>query len=146
MSFAGASNYTFDQKISVNDGVNYVDLADGTYAINVTSGNTNLAGDLFVGGNGTSTMAGNLDVAGNIEGSNVYTGDLFFANGWKITEAESLGRDYSGLVIFNKDGKEIAEITDAGFINYDLEKRIKELEKQIKNNQSFWDWIKSFVN
>ena len=35
----------------------------------------------------TSTITGNLYVNGTIRGTNVYSGDLYFANGWSFTEA-----------------------------------------------------------
>jgi len=75
---------------------------------------TTIAQNLTVRGTATSTMAGNLDVAGNIEGSNVYTGDLHFANGWIVTEAEKLGRDYSGLVFFDSVGNEVIALNAEG--------------------------------
>ncbi|MFA5001134.1 MAG: hypothetical protein WC531_02805 [Candidatus Paceibacterota bacterium] len=79
-----------------------------------TLASTTMSGDFIVSSVGTSTMAGNLDVAGNIKGGNVYTGDLYFANGWIITEAEKLGRDYSGLVFFDSAGNEVIALNADG--------------------------------
>jgi hypothetical protein len=99
--------------------------------------NVLMTGLLTVQGTATSTLAGNLDVAGNIEGGNIYTGDLFFANGWKITEAEKLGRDYSGLVVFNGEGTEIMEITNDGIVN----EQIKKLEERIAELENKQNWL-----
>lgn len=104
-----------------------------------------LSTDYEIQGTGTSTMAGNLDVAGTIEASNTYTGDLHFANGWRITEAEKLGRNYSGLVIFDGENNEIGSITKDGFINKAMEDRLAKIEKKLNDQQSLLDLILSYL-
>lgn len=86
-------------------------------------GDVYIENQFIVQGTATSTIEGNLDVAGNIEGGDVYVGDLHFENGWKITESEKLGREKSGLVIFDNNGEEIMEI------NKDTVKQLQEFEE-----------------
>jgi len=61
----------------------------------------------------TSTINGNLFVNGTLRGSNVYTGDLFFANNWSITEAP-LGTSTQGLLIRNQDKMDVFTVDEMG--------------------------------
>lgn len=45
---------------------------------------------------------------------NVYTGDVVFQNGWRVTEYDENGRIMNGLRVLNKDGEEILRITESG--------------------------------
>jgi hypothetical protein len=59
----------------------------------------------------TSTINGNLYVNGTLRGSNVYTGDLFFGNGFSMTEATNTP---AGLYLKNQNNVQIANVDENG--------------------------------
>jgi hypothetical protein len=66
----------------------------------------------------TSTITGNLDVAGNVHGTNVYSGDLIFANDFHFTEASTTAsttpKGLNGLYLTNQKQQSILSIDEQG--------------------------------
>ncbi len=65
----------------------------GSYAVSVGIGTTSpvaalgVAGLMYIGGTGTSTIQNNLHVIGTLRATNSYVGDLIFKNDFRFTEA-----------------------------------------------------------
>lgn len=90
-------------------------------------------GDFAVGGTATSTMAGNLDVAGSVEAAYLYTGDLVFSNGFRFKETDNT------IYIENAQGKKIWEIDNNGKL---ILEKVEVNTENIKNEimQEMFDW------
>ena len=74
-----------------------------------------ISGLLEVGGTGTSTIASNLDVLGNLHATNSYVGDLIFANNFRFTEAAN-GVYPQALFLQNQNGENIMSFDENGSI------------------------------
>jgi hypothetical protein len=61
----------------------------------------------------TSSLAGNLNVAGAIHGGFVYAGDLFFSNNFSFAEAPLNGTT-QGLLLRNQNGKDMMTVDENG--------------------------------
>jgi len=60
-------------------------------------------------GIGTETPAEKLHVAGNVKATGFITGDITFANGYRLTEDEG-----SGMLLLNRNGEKIAKFDEEG--------------------------------
>ncbi len=114
----------------------------GNVGIGTTSPSQKLsvAGLMYIGGAGTSTIESNLNVMGTLHAQNSYVGDLVFKNGFRFTE------DGDSLLLLNKDGKEVLRIGDNGAIDGDFgvnrEVLKAEIKEEVMAELSLWDLIK----
>jgi hypothetical protein len=96
---------------------NNISYSAGNVGIGTTTpGNADLfgvAGNVYIGGAGTSTVQNNLDVLGTFHSKLSYTGDLFFANNFSFTEAPLDGTP-QGLLLKNQNGSRILSIDENG--------------------------------
>ncbi|MDE1941508.1 MAG: hypothetical protein KGI66_05280, partial [Patescibacteria group bacterium] len=62
----------------------------------------------------TSTINGNLYVNGTLRGTDVYSGDLIFANGFRYTEAPLGTTTSQGLLLRNQNSQDVLSIDEKG--------------------------------
>ncbi len=99
-----ASNALFAIATTTGAGQSFLVSHNGTFTVNTP--------------NATSTINGNLYVNGTLRGTNVYSGDLIFANGFRFTEADpgasSTPSGIDGLYLKNQDFSDLFSVDKRG--------------------------------
>jgi len=84
----------------------------GSHFTGTTTATSTFGGNLAINGTGTSTFAGNIE-ANTIHGTNVYSGDLIFANAFRFTEGPLID-PIQKLILKNQNNTDMLTVSDTG--------------------------------